>query len=327
MNRVLVTGGTGFIGANLAAALRARGIAVRILRRPSSDLRAIAGIDVEHCIGDVRDLASLLEAMRDCDTVFHCAAMVTFEKAKAEEQLAVNIGGTRNVVDACIRCGVQKLIHTSSVAAIGYPQSEGEPATEETLFHWNRTVGYKYSKHRAELEVLRRVQQGLFAVMVNPSVVVGERDIHFHGGDIIRRVKRWQVPAYIEGGMNVVYVGDVVQGMIAAAQCGRRGERYILGGENLTHKEIFRRTARIVGGLPPLVKLPLPALRAAAAFIEWFSNVLGVQPLLTPDLIAGAGRFNWYSSAKAQRELGYTITPFDEAIARAYRWYREAGLL
>lgn len=326
MKTVLITGGTGFIGANLAARLRAEGFTVRILRRPHSDLRAVADLDAEHRIGDVRDPVSLREAMRGCDTVFHCAAMVTFEKAKADEQLAVNIGGTRNVVEACLATGVERLVHTSSVAGIGYPPP-GELATEDTPFNWNRTVGYKYSKYMAEEEVRRGVERGLDAVIVNPSVVVGERDIHFHGGDIIRRVRKWQVPMYIDGGMNIVYVGDVVNGMIAAVRHGRRGERYILAGENLTHRDVFRRTARIVGGLPPLVKLPLPALHAVAAFVEGVSRLLGVDPIITPDLVSGAGKYNWYSSAKARRELGYTITPFDEAIRRAYEWYKQSGLL
>lgn len=326
MKRVLITGGTGCIGANLAARLTNEGIRVRILRRPTSELRAIADVDVEHCLGDVRDPASLRDAMTGCDTVFHCAAMVTFERSKAEEQLIVNVQGTRNVVEACLACGVQKLVHTSSVAAIGYPP-EGELATEETPFTWKRRSGYKFSKFTAEEEVRRGVAEGLFAVIVNPTVVVGERDIHFHGGDIIRRVKRWQVPFSLDGGMNIVYVGDVVNGMIAAARRGRRGERYILGGENLTHTEIFRRTARIVGGLPPIAELPVPLVRAAAIVAERVSSVLGIKPIITPDLIAGAGKCNWYSSAKAERELGYTITRFDETITRAYRWYRQAGLL
>lgn len=326
MNTVLITGGTGFIGANLAYRLKQEGVQVRILRRETSDLRAMQGLDVDQRIGDVRDPASLHEAVKGCDTVFHCAAMVTFEKVKADEQLAVNIGGTRNVVAACIACGVEKLVHTSSVAAIGYPP-DGELATEETPFNWGRTIGYKYSKHKAEEEVRQGVEQGLFAVMVNPSVVVGERDIHFHGGDIIRRVKKWQVPFFIEGGMNVVYVGDVVNGMITAALRGRRGARYILGGKNLTHKELFRRTARIVGGLPPIAKLPIPILRATASAIEKVCTRLNIDPILTPDLVAGAGKFNWYSSAKAERELGYRCTSFDETIRRAYKWYKDTGLL
>lgn len=289
-------------------------------------MRALKGIDVEHRIGDIRDTESLASAMKGCDTVFHTAAMVTFDRRRAEEQRLVNVGGTRNVVDACLSLGVETLVHTSSVAAIGMPE-QGELATEETPFNAKRDWGYKFSKFKAEEEVRTGIELGLHAVLVNPSVIVGERDIYFHGGDLIRRVKRWQVPFYIEGGMNVVYVSDVVNGMITAARKGRRGERYILAGENLSHKDIFTRTAQLVGGLAPIAKLPLPALRGVAAAIESVSTFFGIRPMITPDLIAGAGRYNWYSIAKAERELGYTATPFDTAILRAYEWYRENGFL
>ncbi len=326
MKNVLVTGGTGFVGSNLAEALLQRGCNVKILRREGSDPRALAGIDVEHCVGDVRDIGSVRKALTGCDTVFHTAAMVTFEKQLAETQRAVNVGGTRNVVLACVAEGVETLIHTSSIAAIGHPPN-GELATEDTSFNWPLRWGYKYSKFMAEQEIREGVQQGLNAIIVNPSVIVGERDIHFHGGDLIRRVKKWQVPAYVEGGMNIVYVGDVVRGQIAAAERGRSGERYILGGENLTHREAFSRTAAIVGGLRPIMKLPLPLLRFGARIIETVSNSLRMEPIITSDLVAGAGRFNWYSSEKAQRELGYAITPFEETISRAYSWYRKNDLL
>ncbi|MDL1891878.1 SDR family oxidoreductase [Sphingobacteriales bacterium CHB3] len=326
MKNVLVTGGTGFVGSNLAEALLEKGCNVRILRRESSDMRAIEGIDVEHVIGDVRDCESLKKAMKGCDTVFHTAALVTFEKEKAELQREINVGGTRNIVHACLASGVQRLVHTSSIAAIGYPIN-GALATEETPFNWPKTWGYKYSKHKSEEEVLNGVKQGLDAVIVNPSVIVGERDIHFHGGDILRRVKKWQVFMYVEGGMNVVYVGDVVKGHIAAAENGRSGERYILAGENLTHKEVFRRTARIVGGFSPVAKLPLPALRLAAKIIERGSKLIGTEPIITQDLVSGAGRYNWFSCEKATRELHYTITPFEDTVRRAYSWYRMKGLM
>ncbi len=326
MKNVLVTGGTGFVGANLADQLLRQGCTVKILRRKNSDLRAIDGVDVEHCIGDVRDLNSVQNAVRGCDTVFHTAALVTFEKSQAAIQYEVNVTGTKNVVEASLANGVEKLIHTSSVAAIGYPPA-GVLATEETPFNWKRVWGYKYSKYMAEQEVLAGVQRGLNAVMVNPSVIIGERDIHFHGGDLIRRVRKFQVPFYIDGGMNVVYVGDVVNGHIAAAEKGRSGERYILSGENLTHKEIFRRTAKLVGGLSPIAKLPLPFLRAGAKVIEQTSKLLGIEPIVTSALVAGAGKLNWFSCEKAKRELAYIITPFDETVQRAYAWYREKNML
>ena len=326
MKNVLVTGGTGFVGANLAKKLFERNCNVRILRRENSDLRAIQGIEVEHCIGDVRDVDSLKRAMNGCDTVFHTAAVVTFERKKADEQRDVNVGGTRNVATMCLTCGVETLVHTSSIAALGSLPG-GELATEETPFNWERKWGYKFSKHMAEQEVLAGIERGLRAVIVNPSVIIGERDIHFHGGDLIRRVRKWQVPFYIEGGMNIAYVGDVANGHIAAAEQGRTGERYILGGENLTHKEIFQRTARIVGGFPPPAKLPHAFLRFGAKAIETMSRIVGIEPLLTSDLVAGAGKLNWYSSEKAKRELGYSITPFDETIRRAFIWYKENNMV
>ena len=326
MKNVLITGGTGFIGSNLAARLVELGYNVRILRRDNSDLRAIQGIDVEHCIGDLRDHESVRRAVMGSDTVFHAAAIVTFARKKRELQLAVNVGGTTNVVEACLAKGIERLIHTSSVAAIGYPHA-GEIATETTPFNWPRTMGYKFSKYESEQVVLGGVARGLNAVIVNPSVVIGERDIHMHGGQLIKEVKRGLVPFYIDGGMNVAYVGDVVNGHILAAQKGRTGERYILSGLNMTHKEIFRRTAELVGGRSPFMKLPIPMLRLAAGIVEKASRLFDVEPLISSDLVAGAGLYNWVSSEKAQRELGYTVTPFDETILAAFRWYVQNGFL
>jgi len=326
MKNVLVTGGTGFVGSNLSEHLLHLGCDVRILRRENSDLRAINGVDVEHCIGNVGDINSLRNAMRGCDTVFHTAAMVTFSRRRKDEQHDVNVIGTRNVVEACIKCGVDTLVHTSSVAAIGYPEP-GQLATEETAFNWGEASGYKRSKLLAEREVLAGVRRGLRAVMVNPSPIVGERDLHLHGGQLVRDMKKGRVLFYIDGGMSIVYVGDVVTGHIHAAERGRTGERYILCGENLTHREIFLRTAKLVGGRPPIAKLPIPLLRLGARAIESTAGILGREPWLSSDLVAGAGRFNWFSCEKARRELDYKITSFDTAILAAYRWYKENDFL
>jgi dihydroflavonol-4-reductase len=326
MKNVLVTGGTGFIGSNLSARLLDLGCNVRILRRADSDLRALAEIDVEHCIGDLRDHESVQRATKGCDTVFHTAAIVTFAKKHRRLQFEVNVCGTTNVVEACLAKAVEKLIYTSSIAAIGYPK-DGGLATEETPFNWPQTMGYRLSKRLAEQEILNGVDRGLSAVIVNPSVVIGERDIHVHGGQLVKEAKRGLVPFYLNGGMNVAYAGDVVNGHILAAQKGRRGERYILGGHNMTHKEIFRRIAELVGGRAPFVRLPIPLLRFGAGIIEKLSNLVGADPWISSDLVAGAGMYNWFSCEKAKRELGYTVTPFDETILAAYKWYRENGFL
>jgi len=326
MKRVLITGGTGFVGANLAEALLRQGTEVRILRRRSSDLRAIAGIDARHYLGDIRDPASLKEAIHTCDTVFHTAAIVKYWKARWEEQLAVNVEGTSNVITACLSEGVTRLVHVSSIAALGHPQHQ-HLADEETPYNWPEEPGYKYSKRLAELKVLKGVKKGLNAVIVNPSVIIGERDINFHGGSLLTNARKGTTLFYIDGGMNVVYVGDVVKGMIRAAERGRCGERYILGGVNMTTREAFTRTAELVGGRTPVARIPIPVLHTVTKLVEATFGFLGKEPPITMDLMVNAGIYNWYSSAKAERELGYTVTPFDETILAAYRWYRENGYL
>jgi dihydroflavonol-4-reductase len=322
----LVTGGTGFVGSNLCAALVARGHRVRVLCRPGADLRAIAGIPVEFVPGDILDRPSLDAACAGCDTVYHAAALVSFRKKMRDRQFDVNVKGTRNVVEACSAAGVRRLVHVSSIAAIGHTD-DGTPATEESVYNWGTISAYRHTKHLAEQEVQAGAQRGLSAVIVNPSVVIGERDIHVHGGEIIRSVKRGIALLYPDGGMNVAYVGDVVAGMMAAAESGKKGERYILGGENLSYKEVFERTARLTGGRSPFGRLPSSLLRMSARLIERTAELLSLDPPLTEEMVAGTTRFNWYSSGKAIRELGYRITPFDDAVGAAYRWYRAQGML
>lgn len=322
MKNVLVTGGTGFIGSNLAAALVNEGYRVRILRRPSSDLRAVSDFDAEHVLGDIRDQDAVRRAVQGCDTVFHVAALVSYWKRQREQLFDINVGGTANVVRACFEAGVEKLVHTSSIAAVGFP-GNGQPANEETAFNWERyDIGYRISKHRAEQEVLRGVKHGLPAVIVNPAIVLGERDIHFHGGQIVRDVYRKRIFYYVKGGISVVYVGDVVRGHLEAARGGRIGERYILSGENLTHREILATTADIVGGIKPLVRIPLPVARGMAAGAELFSTITGIKPWISRELIAGINLRVWFTCEKARRELGYSVTPFRTAVQRTFDWYK-----
>jgi dihydroflavonol-4-reductase len=327
MKNVLVTGGTGFIGSNLAVALLNEGCHVRILRRRDSDLRAIGDADVEHCIGDVRDPGSIARAVKGCDTVFHTAAVVSYWPKERERMYDVNIGGTQNVVRACLDSGIDRLVHTSSVAAIGFAE-HGTWADESNVFNWQSyNVGYRISKHRAEQEVLRGVKDGLPAVIVNPAIVIGPRDIHFNGGQIVRDIRKKRLFFYIEGGSNVVYVDDVVRGHIAAAKQGRIGERYILCGENLPLRDVFRITAEVVGGIVPRIRLPNALVNTAAGIAETIGNVLNRKPWVTRELVARAGTTYYFSCAKAQRELGYSFIPFREAVHRTFEWYRNNGFL
>lgn len=321
MKNVLVTGGTGFIGSNLAIALVRHGYTVRILRRPGSDLRAIGSADVDHRIGDVTDLESLKRAMNGCDTVFHTAAIVSYWRKEREKMYEVNILGTRNVVEACLQAGIEKLVHTSSVAAIGFPET-GAWADETNKFNWEPyNVGYRISKHRAEKEVLRGVHLGLPAVMVNPSIVIGPGDIHFNGGQIIRDIYKKRLFFYIDGGMSVAYIDDVVRGHLAAARRGRIGERYILCGDNMPVKEVFGITASVVGGIVPRVKLTKSLVNGAAAAIELVGSITRRKPWITRELVARAGTSYYFSCAKARKELGYSITPFRKAVEETFSWY------
>ncbi len=326
MKRILVTGATGCIGANLIIKLLELGYDVRAFHRSTSNLLALKNVNVEHVIGDVRDTSSLQRAITGCDTVFHTAAIVSFWKGKREEQLEINVNGTRNVVETCLEHDVASLIHTSSVAALGYSITN-ELITETTPFNWNTQITYKYSKHLAELEVLQGVKNGLRATIVNPTVIIGPRDVHIHGGQIIRDTKRGLIPLYVDGGMNIVSVHDVVQGHIAAATNGKSGERYILGGENLTHKEVFTRTAKILQTRPPMLKAPIPLVKALAKICDVIGDISQREPWITSDLISGVGKFNWYSSEKARRELSYTSSPIDATIRETYEWYKEHNMI
>jgi len=325
--RVLVTGATGFLGSNLAASLVAEGHDVRILRRTSSSLSAIHDLDVEHVIGDIRDPDAVRSAVRGCDAVFHAAALVSYWKLQRAEMYDINIGGTINVVRACLKENVGKLVHTSSVAAVGY-RKDGLPADESTPFNWDSyDVGYRISKFRAEQEVLKGVQAGLPAVIVNPSVIIGERDISFNGGQIVRDVFKKRIFYYIDGGISVVYVGDVVRGHLAAARIGRIGERYLLTGENLTHKQIIDTTVEVVGGWKPVFKLPFWGAKAIAAVSETVANLTGTKPWIGRELVAGLNLTCWFSCEKAVRELGHSVTPFRTAVERTFEWYRAHGML
>jgi dihydroflavonol-4-reductase len=326
VTRVLVTGATGFIGSHLAAALISEGFTVRAFHRRDSNTLLLQHLPVEHSFGDIRDADAVASAVKGCSHVFHTAALVSFWKKKSAEQLEVNIGGTNNVVQACIREGVASFVHTSSVAALGY-RRDGALIDETTAFNWDNSITYKYSKYRAEIDVLDGVARGLDAKIVNPTVIIGPGDARMHGGQIVRDIGRGHIPAYVEGGMNIVGVHDVVRGHLAAARRGKSGERYILGGYNVTHKNAFALVAGVLKKPGPRFRAPVWSVKALGKVCDAYGAVTGKEPWITSELISGVGMNNWYSIAKAQRELGYEPTPIEPVIKETYDWYEEHGML
>jgi dihydroflavonol-4-reductase len=326
MKTVLVTGSTGFIGSNLARELVNRGLSVRAFHRPASNTFLLNGIDVEHITGDILDMTSLRCAMRGCDTVFHTAGIVSFWKGKKEEQIRVNIEGSRNIARASLDSNIETLVHTSSVAAIGH-KPDGSVSDEDTPYNWGDAIVYRYTKHLAELEIMRGAEQGLRAVIVNPSIVIGPGDRNEHGGRLIIDVKRGHMPFYTSGGTNIVGIGDVVQGHLKAAERGRTGERYILSGSNFTHYDLLKLIAKLVNGQPPFIRIPPPLVVSAGKIFDAYGQFTKREPALTSALSANIIRHIWFTCKKATAELDYHPSPVEDSIIRAYEWYKKHGIL
>ena len=314
----LVTGATGFVGSAVVRQLLARGAAVRILRRPASrlDLLGAAAAHVEHALGDVTDLASVLDATAGCRAVVHCAAAVAFGPGARAALRRVNVAGTAHVVDACLANGVARLAHTSSIAALGRTAAgSGAPLDESAV--WTPSpanTAYAVSKHDAELEVLRGVAEGLDAVLVNPAVIFGPGRPGENTMALVERVARG-VPAAPAGGTAVVDVEDVAAGLLAALDRGAPGARYVLAAENLPWTEILGTLARALGAPPPRRTVPPRVLVAAGALAE-LGGLLGLEPSLTRETARTASRQDRYSADRARRELGLTFRPFAETARR-----------
>jgi dihydroflavonol-4-reductase len=325
--RVLVTGGTGFLGANLVAALVERGDTVRVLRRANSSLVALEGLPVDHVIGDILDPAAVDQAVRGCDLVFHVAALASYWRAQRAQIYRVNVEGTRTVMEACLRAGVPRVVHTSSVAAIGIAP-RGTIADETTPFDaLSATFAYADSKRRAEEVVQQAIARGLDVVIVNPATVFGAGDHYLNTGRIVIEYGRGRIPVVPPGGMCVVDVDAVVQGHLLAAARGRTGERYILGGENLTHRQIAATIAAVTGRRAPRLVVPRPLLGPLARLVDAFNRISPWPPLVSGEQIRLSGEDFFFTSGKAVRELGYPLMPFRGAVEKAYRWYRDHGYM
>ncbi|HYK82138.1 MAG TPA: hopanoid-associated sugar epimerase [Gemmatimonadales bacterium] len=326
----LVTGATGFVGSALVRRLLDARQDVRALARPGSTRRLLEGLPVEIVEGDLTAPETLRPAVRGCRALFHVAADYRFWVRDPGAMHAANVTGTVALMRAALDCHVERIVYTSSVATLGHAAA-GAPADEDTPVTLADMIGpYKRSKFLAEEEVRRlATQAGLPAVIVNPSTPVGPRDAKpTPTGRLVLDAARGRVPAYVDTGLNIVHVDDVAEGHWLAYQRGRPGERYVLGGENLTLQEILTRIAAITGQAPPRVRLPLPALYPVAIAAETWARLRGRgTPLVTLDELRMSRQRMFFSSAKAERHLGYAPRPAQQALEDAVRWYREHGYL
>ena len=325
--RTLVTGATGCVGANTVAALLTRGYHVRAMRRATSSLDALDDLDVELVTGDILDTPSLITAMDGCELVFHCAAVSDYWRTSVEQLYRVNVEGTRNVLSSALTVGIERLVYTSSAGALGVPSS-GCLLNESSTFNLPpHHFRYGHSKHLAELTVRDAVTRGLDAVIVNPTLVMGARDIHFVGGSTLREVGRglsWIAPA---GGANWVDAETVGLGHALAAERGRTGERYILGGENLPHWETLEILARTVGKPQPQFILPRQLTGVIAHLIDGINALRPHTPLFSGEQVRLSTAEVYCDCRKAHKELDLPCTRFHAAVERAYAWYQAHGYL
>ncbi len=324
--KALVTGGTGFLGANLAKGLAEQGWTVRILRRSTSPLDAVRDLQVEHIIGDVTNLESLAVAMQGVDVVFNVAAISQYWRSTPNLIYKVNVGGAQNVFDAAARLGVKRVVHTSSAAAVGIIR--GRAANEDDPFNQPPDqFPYGHSKWLAEELAREQVKAGQDIVMVNPAAIVGARDINWISGSILREAKRGHIPVIPQGGVNFVAVQDVVAGHIAAVEKGRAGERYILGGENLTNRQTTELACEIVGVKPPRIRQPRWTIPLAGWALDGIAKIVGPTLPLSGEQMRLTAKYIYFDSSKAQRELGLPHTPVRQALRECYDWYVQHGYL
>ena len=326
----LVTGATGFVGAAVLRALLARGERVRVLARPTSDPRNLAGLDAERVTGDLNDPASLARAVAGCRALYHVAADYRLWVPKPETIYRANVDGTANLMRAALDAGVARIVYTSSVATLGL-RDDGGPADENTPSSLATMIGhYKRSKFLAEEAVKAFVRErGLPAVIVNPSTPIGPRDVKpTPTGRMILEAAAGKMPAYVDTGLNVVHVDDVAQGHLLAFEHGVVGERYILGGTDMSLRDILAEVARVTGRKAPSIRLPHNLIIPIAYASEAWTRLRGKgEPLATVDGVRMSKKLMYFSSAKAERALGYRHRPASEAIRDAVQWFRESGYL
>ena len=323
-NKTFLTGATGFVGAAVARLLLAKGHSLRVLCRPHNDRRNLEGLHVEIIEGDLTKPESYQNALKECRNLFHVAADYRIWVPDAATMNRINIDGTRALMLAALDAGIERIVYTSSVATLGL-HKDGTPANEGSPVSFSNMVGtYKKSKYLAEAEVTRLIKHHhLPALIVNPSTPIGPRDVRpTPTGRMIVDAAKGKMPAYVDTGLNVVHVDDVAMGHWLAFEKGKIGERYILGGTNLALSDILAIIAQIVGRPVPKIKLPRAPLYPLATGMEIAARLTGWEPMLTRDALRMSKKKMYFSTTKAERDLGYKFRPAHDAIADAIAWFR-----
>ena len=327
--RVLVTGASGFVGSAVARIARERGFDVRVVIRKTSSRQNLEGLDAEVVIGDMRDEASMRAAMKGVRYLLHVAADYRIWARDPGEIERANLEGTEATMRAALAEGVERIVYTSSVATLKVSPA-GEIVDETKPAQAHQTIGaYKRSKVLAERAVERMVaNDGLPAVIVNPSTPIGPRDVKpTPTGRIIVEAATGKIPAFVDTGLNLVHVDDVAIGHLLALERGVIGERYILGGENLSLQQMLADIAGLAGRKPPTIKLPRGPLYPLAIGAELYAKFSGKEPFVTVDGLRMSKNKMYFTSAKAERELGYKARPYGEGLSHALDWFRANGYL
>ena len=331
MKRAFITGATGFVGAAVARTLVAAGWELRGLTRPSSDRRNLSGLPIEMVTGDLRDPDSYSSALAGCEALFHVAADYRLWAPHPQDLYAINVEGTRALLLAAERAGVARIVYTSSVATLRLV-GDGTIADENSIATLADMIGhYKRSKFLGEQVVQQWADTqaaNRWVVIVNPSTPVGPCDVKpTPTGQIVLDAAAGRTPAYVDTGLNVAHVDDIAHGHLLALERGRHGERYILGGADLTLKEILTQVARIAGRRPPRIQLPHGVVLPIAHVAQAFARLTGGSTRITVEGVRMAKKRMYFSSAKAVRELGYSWRDPASAFQDAVRWFRDAGYL
>jgi dihydroflavonol-4-reductase len=324
--KAFVTGATGFVGANVVRSLLASGYEVRALVRARANTANIDGLDLERVEGSLSDKDALRSALRGCKALFHVAALYSLWTRDAEALYRANVDGTRNILDAAQDAGVERIVYTSSVAALGVPAPDqvGDESLQTTPAQL--VSDYKKSKYLAEQEALTRARQGQHIIIVNPSTPVGAYDIKpTPTGDIVLRFLNKGMPAYVDTGLNIVDVEDVARAHILALDRGRPGERYILGNRNLTLKQLLDILSSLTGMKAPTVRIPHLIPLVVAWIDEGVLAKFGKRPSVAINSVRMSHKAMYYDSSKAVRELGMPQSPIEGALTKAVKWFRDNG--